>query len=261
MAERRADLVVTEQVAQHVGRNAFVSVPLGVAVPVGVGNHREPVEDLFPRRAICAGHRGDEQVGDRVHPLPVGAGEGRLAVGDRPARVGPVAGEQRQDPGRGGGEAGTDVGLLADDDAGGGLGDRQPPAGPVVLGIGVDQHRLAVGVAGQAVQPQLADLVGPPAGVHHQLSHSAHVGAAAFFQDVQVGVEDLKHPGGQVPALLVGVRLGGDVLAAHDEVVGKPSATPPGRVRPMARMSVRKRRASRQARTRILTEIVPVRSR
>ena len=47
--ESRADLVVAEQVAQYVGRDAFVGVPLGVAVPVGVGNHSEPVEDLARR--------------------------------------------------------------------------------------------------------------------------------------------------------------------------------------------------------------------
>jgi hypothetical protein len=56
------------------------------------------------------------------------------------------------------------------------------------------------------------------AGIHHQLGHPAHVGAAAFLQDVQIGVEDLQHPGGQVPALLAVVRLGRDVLPAHDEV-------------------------------------------
>ncbi len=47
-------------------------------------------------------------------------------------------------------------------------------------------------------------------------------------KQVQVGVEDLQHPGRQVPALLLRVGLGGDVLAAHDEVVGKASSQTAG---------------------------------
>ena len=46
--------------------------------------------------------------------------------------------------------------IARDDDGGGGLGDGQPP-GPVVLGVGVDEHRVAGRVAFQAVPLQGAE--------------------------------------------------------------------------------------------------------
>ena len=164
----------------------------------------------------------------------------------------PVAGEQRQVPGGVPGKRARTSACWLAMIAGGGLSDRQPAVGAVVLGVGVDQHRFAVGVAGQAVQPQLADLVGPPPGVHHQLGHPAHVGAAAFLQQVQVGVEDLQHPGGRSRPCSSGSGSAGMSWRPMMKSSGRPAASPPGRVRPRARMSVRNRRASRQACTRML---------
>jgi hypothetical protein len=233
-----------EQVPQHVRRDSLVGVPLGVTVPVGVRDDREPVEDLLSGLAVVAGHRGDELAGDGVDPLAVRAGEGSLVVGPGPRGVRVVTREQWKVTGGRGGEPCPDVGLLAGDDSRGFLGDRQPPARPVVLGVGVDEHRLALGVTADAVEPQLADLVGPPPGVDHQLGHPAHVGAAAFGQDGQASVEDLHHPGGQVPALLIGIGLGRDVVTSHDEVVGQPAGGAAGAGQPMARMSATNRRSA-----------------
>jgi hypothetical protein len=72
---------MAEKVAQHVRRDAFIGVPLGVAVPVGVGDHGEPVEDLLSLLSVLSGHRGGQQPGDGVDPLPVGVGERSLALG------------------------------------------------------------------------------------------------------------------------------------------------------------------------------------
>jgi len=83
-------------------------------------------------------------------------------MGLRPSGVAPRGGQQLQLTGRGCGEPGPDAGLLAGDHRGGGLADRQAAARPVRLGVVVDKHRRAVGVAGQAVQRQAEDVLGAP---------------------------------------------------------------------------------------------------
>jgi hypothetical protein len=68
----------------------------------------------------------------------------------------------------------------------------------------------------------LTDLIRSAAGVDQQLHHAAGVDAAAFLQHVQVVVDDAQHPGWQVSPGTVLVRLGRDVCAAEQEIVGQP---------------------------------------
>ena len=58
-----------------------------VAVPVGVGNDREPIEDLLAGLAVVAGHGGDQLAGDQVDPLAVSVREACLVVGADPRGV------------------------------------------------------------------------------------------------------------------------------------------------------------------------------
>jgi hypothetical protein len=85
--------------------------------------------------------------------------------------VGVAVGTRQQDKlsHRGIGKAITYGLLLLDDESGGGVGDRQPHADPVVLEVGVDQRVLAIRVLFDAIPGQLADLVRAAAGVHQKL--------------------------------------------------------------------------------------------
>src|SRR5439155_4099127 len=166
---------VIKELGQHVDRHPGVGVPLGVGVAVGIRNRPGLVE-----LGAIAGAQGPES-GDPV-AVPVfqhGDAHGPAAVG-----VAPRGGQQLQLTGRGGREPGPDTGLLAGDHRGGGLADRQAAAQPVRLGVVVDKHRRAVGVAGQAVQRQAEDVLGAPPGVDGDLGGGPDVGGP---EDVQAG--------------------------------------------------------------------------
>src|SRR5690348_2494783 len=76
--------------------------------------------------------------------------------------------------------------LLSGDDAGCRLGDRQAASLAGVLVVVVDEHRAAVGVAGQAAERQGGDLGWPAAGVYQQLDAGADLRPArAAFQVIQ----------------------------------------------------------------------------
>ena len=106
---------------------------------------------------------------------------------------------------------------------GGGGGDRQAPAGPVVLEVVVDQHGCAVGVVGQAVQRQREDFLGAAAGVDEDLDGGADLRGA---QQVEVVAQLAHDPGGQVPARFGQVGFGGDVVAVDRELVAEPGGRP-----------------------------------
>ena len=115
--------------------------------------------------------------------------------------------------------------LLGEDDRGGGLADGQAAAEPAGLGVVVDQHGAAVGVAGQAVRRQGEDVLGAPPGVDRDLDRGAGLGG---LQAVQAGAQrghDLRR---QVASRLAAFGAGGDVAAADHEVAGQPGGWLPG---------------------------------
>jgi len=156
-------------------------------------------------------------VGEDAVGVAVRVGADRLGA----VPVAPVAGEQRQVPGRGARVAVTHPVLLRGDDGGGGLADGQPPAGPVVLGVGIDQHRAARRIAFQAVPWQHADLIGAAAGIDEQFGDPPLGHAAPLLEHAQVLSDHFQHRVGQAarPGLPVGVF--GDVAAAQDKGGGK----------------------------------------
>jgi predicted amidohydrolase len=97
-------------------------------------------------------------LGHGVDPDPVilaeRVGADRLA----PARVADDRGQELELRDRGVRVAGPDAGLLGADQVRGGLVERQLALGAVFLAVAVDEHGLAVVVAGQAVVGQLAGL-------------------------------------------------------------------------------------------------------
>ena len=160
VAERGVDAAMVHQVAEHVRGDPGVGVTLGVGMPVAVGHDLVLVEP---------GAVGKGKGGHAADPVTVTLDEACRA--DRPGAVGVADhGRQQGQPcGRDGREACAHPPLLAGDHAGGGAADWQPPPLAGALVVVIDQHRRAVGVEGQAVEGQPADLVGPPPGVHQQL--------------------------------------------------------------------------------------------
>ena len=119
-----------------------------------------------------------------------------------------------------GGEPLADGEFLLGDQCGGVLADRQAAAQPVGLGVVIDQHRRAVGVAGQAVPLQCADLSGPAAGVHEQLDRDPGLPAGDGLFQLGKMTADLAHDlGGDITAGLTRVCLGRDVAGGQGEVV------------------------------------------
>ena len=165
---------------------------LGVGVPVAV-RHDLVLAELAAVRKRQGRHAAD--------PVTVTLDEALHA--DRPGAVGVADhGRQQGQPcGRDGREACAYPPLLAGDDLGGGAADWQPPPLAGALVIVIDQHRRAVGVEGQAVEGQSADLVGPAPGVHEQLDAGANLRPArAPFQAGQPGGEGAHDLGWQVTA-------------------------------------------------------------
>ena len=141
--------------------------------------------------------------------------------------------------------------LLPGDHRGGGLADGQAAPVAGVLVVVVDEHRAAVGVAGQAVERQRGDLGGAAAGVHQQLDPGADLRPArAAFQVVQPrgqGAHDLRWQ--------VAVGSGRSAARGTSPVVSmklpaSPAAGWPGAVRPSARIRPSARPVSWQIRTR-----------
>ena len=93
------------------------------------------------------------------------------------------------------------------------------------LGVVVDQHGAAVLVAGQAVQRQAEDVLGPPARVDRDLGGGYGLGLA---QPVQAGAKHGHDLRWQVTAGLAALRPGGDVGGADGEVAGQPGSGLPG---------------------------------
>ena len=169
---------MVHQRGEHVDRDPGVGVPLGVGVPVGVRDDARLVEF----GAVGAQQR--RQAGD---PVTVPGAE--VPFGDRPAavRVGVCGGQQLQLAQRGARERLTHPGLLIDDQAGSGLGDREPPSLAGGLVVEVDQHRFVPGlVVFQAVPRQRADLVRPAAGVDDQLGRDPGLAARHVLERGQV---------------------------------------------------------------------------
>ena len=213
---------MSHQLAQHVDGGAGVGVPLGVAVPVGV--ERDFVLGVFGAVGVLQGRHG-------VEPFAVRLPQEHAAIGLRAIRVEGRVGEQRQLADRRAWVSRTDAVLLLGDQRGGGVGDRQPTADPVVLEVLVDQHVLAVVVGAHAVPGQPLNFVGPASGVDEHLKGQAHVSAvlrlaaapvtACSFDGGQTLAELGEDVAGQCPAAAVVVRSAGDIAFAHGEVVGQ----------------------------------------
>ena len=142
-------------------------VALGVAVPVGVENDAVSVE---------VGAVNGVQRRDAGNPLAVAERQAERGDGGAAIGVAPIRGEQFQLGDRARREPGADALLLGDDQLGGGLGDGQASSEAVGLVVVEDQHSQAVLVAGQAVEGEVADLLGPSAGVDRQLDAASHLG-------------------------------------------------------------------------------------
>ena len=168
-----------------------------------------------------------------VDPAAVAHVEQTHADRPAPGGVGVRCGQQDQLRERGVGEAFTDPLLLGGDHLGGGLADRQPAVAPKSLVVVVDQHRGAVGVAVQAVPPQLEDLFGPPAGVHEQFDRDPDLAARGPALEQRHPFTQLPHDrGGDVPAGLPAFGLGGDVTGGEDEVLAQPGGRAAGAGQP-----------------------------
>ena len=179
------------QLPQHVDRCAGVRVPLGVAVPVGVEEHRGLVElgaIRAPQRLqfvnLAAMGRGEGVIGDRL-------GSPRVTVCPR---------EQRKVGQRGVREALLHTLFVFDDQFGGGVADREPASDAVVLEVGVDQRVLAVAVLVQAIPRQEANLGGPAAGVDEQLDRNPDIVSRRGFEPVQGRDQGGQHRIGQCAA-------------------------------------------------------------
>ena len=115
--------------------------------------------------------------------------------------------------------------LLGGDHRGGGLADRQAAAQPVGLGVVVNQDRGAVFVAGQAVQRQADDVLGPPAGVDRDLDGGLDL---SRLQGVQAGAQRGHDFRWQVTARLAALGSGGNVGGGDGDVAGQPGGWLPG---------------------------------
>jgi hypothetical protein len=167
---------MAHELSQHVDRGAGVSVPLGVAVPVGVEKDGGLVElclvGVLQRRqtidpvAMSAGHRvireGLGAVGIAIHP-----GQ-QYQIGQRCVR-----------------EALPHTLFVFNDQRSGSVVDRQAPPGAIVLEVGVDQRVLAVAVLLDTIPGQFADLGWAASGVDQQPDSDADIVAGRGFDAVQ----------------------------------------------------------------------------
>ncbi len=172
-------------------------------------------------------------------------------IGRDPARVEPPGAQQLQPGGRGGGEPLADGEFLIGDQRRGVLADRQAAMQPVSLGVVIDQHGRAVGVADQAVPFQCADLSGPAAGVHEQLDREPGFPAGDGLFQLGKMAADLAHDlGRDIAAGFTGSALAGTSPAVRVKSSARPAAGPLERVSPRERISVSTRPASWQVLTR-----------
>ena len=109
--------------------------------------------------------------------------------------------------------------LLAGDHLGGGVADRQAAAQPVGFDVVIDQDGTAVLIAGQAVQRQAEDVLGPAPGVDPDLGGGPDLGR---LKGVQVSAQDRHDLRRQVTARFAALRVGGDVGASDGDVTGQP---------------------------------------
>ena len=201
------------QLSQHVNGCAGVSMSLGVAVPVGVEEHRGLVE----LGAVRANQRFEV-----VDPAAVCGSEDVIRA--RPAAV-PAAGRaryQRQIGWRCVRKASPHGLFLFDDPSGCGVADRESASDAVVLEVGVDQRVLAVPVLVEADPRQLADFGWAVTGVDQKPHSDAHVRSSCGFQTVEGGDEDGQHRVGQRATGAVALGHRREVVAAEGEVVAEP---------------------------------------
>ncbi|WP_395358031.1 methyltransferase [Streptomyces sp. YH02] len=177
-------LPVRHQLFEDFDRDTGIGMPLGIAVTVGIEKDLLLVERHHRGSAVLAGNR-DQDGRYLVHP-------GAVPVAEPPGRDGPAAflvddsaGQQLELFLRCMGEAFAYSLLLPEDQLGGLLGDRETSAEAVALMVGVDQDRLAVVIAVQAVPGQLADLAGTAAGVDEDLDGGADLRAGALVEPGQ----------------------------------------------------------------------------
>ena len=141
------------------------------------------------------------------------------------------------------GESLPDSFLLTGDHLGGGVADRQTAAEPVGFDVVVDQHGAAVLIAGQAVQRQAEDVLGPAPGVDPDLGGGPDLGG---LKGVQVGAQDRHDLRRQVTAGFAAFGIGRDVGAFDGDITGQPGRDRPARVRPRPRIPASTARTSRQ---------------
>ena len=226
-----------KKLGEHVDRDPGVSVALGIGVPVAVDHDPGGVERAAGRDGQRA-QAGDPRAVPRVEHLH----------GDGPAsfRVAARGGQQAQLAGRGGREPRLDPVLLGCDHLGRGLADRQPPAQPPGFGVVVDQYGLAVLAAGQAIQRQGADFLGPPPCVDRDLDTALISGgssAGRLWHSTRMTSGGRSRPGS------AGSPSAGTSPGCIMKSPGSPSAGWPGPVRPSARIRARMRWMSRQTAT------------
>src|SRR6266516_20184 len=203
-------VLVVHQLGEHVDRDAGVSVPLSVGVPVGVGHDPGGVE----RRSVT-GRQRTETAGPLAVPVLEPADTGRPVPGGVTQR----GRQQCQSARRGIGKPGSDPRLLSDDNHRGVLTDRQPAAVPVRLAVVVDQHGLAVAVTGQAVQREGHDLLRTPPGIDGDLDRGPELSPLHALQRGAQHLHDLRR---QVTSWLTGLSPGGDVRDGDDDIAGQP---------------------------------------
>ncbi len=140
------DRAMPHQLSQHVDRGAGVGVPLGVAVPVGVEEHRGLVELGAVRAAqrIQFVDPAAMRRGERCHRRSTGCRRGcGMRLGSSAGRPAACAGKRC-----------PHMLFVFDDQLGGGVADREPASDAVVLEVGVDQRVLAVAVLVEAIPRQ-----------------------------------------------------------------------------------------------------------
>lgn len=215
---------MVHQLLEHVGCDAGISVPLGVAVPVGVEEDARLVErDLLICAPPVSFHDDvDVEVGQSVEPGAVPLGEQVLA--DRLDAVGiaHLRGQQRQVLRGCVREAPSHALLLLGDQRGGRRGDGQAPAKAVGLVVVVDEDGLAVLISIEAVPAQIADLLRSAPRVDDQFHCDPDVRGRDGIECVQLGAELPHDLLGEVLASLGLLCLIGDVLLSEDHITGQP---------------------------------------
>lgn len=219
-----AELAVVHQLLEHVGCDAGVGVPLGIAVTVGVEKDARLVErDLLIRAPPVGFHDDvDVEVGQSGDPGAVPLGEQVLADRLDAVGVAHLRGQQRQILRGRVREASTHALLLPGDQRSGRRGDGQTPAQAVGLVVVVDEDRLAVLIGSEAVPAQIADLLGPAPRVDDQFHCDPDVRRRDGIERVHLGAELPHDLLGEVLAGLGILCLIGDVLLSEDHVTGQP---------------------------------------